>query len=163
MIDDQQRNNFLLQAMDHDNRDVHNAVPDFGGFDSTAGSIQSHLSTTNSQQRLRATAPCHNIPKRDPIPLQNREQFSSFTLFFRRAFYRAPTLPQPTGNRSSHSRSWSTLCFKWAVCTYCLLSFVIFSVSIYKHFHGDRRHIHPRVSQHPSNLLLRLEVPYCRS
>lgn len=135
-----------------------NSVPDVKkGFDSTAGSVQSHLSTTNSKQRLRATASCsQNIPIRDQTPLQHREKFSGFTLFLRRVLFPAPILPHPTGNRLSHPRPWSTLCLKWALSTYCLLSLAIFSATIYSLFCGARRPISPKVYQYPSNLSHRL-------
>jgi hypothetical protein len=136
-----------------------NIVPDIKN--STAGSVQSHLSTTNSKQRLRATASCsQNIPIRDQTPLQHREQFSGFTLFLRRVLFPAPTLPHAAGNRLLHPRPWSTLCLKWAVCTYCLLSLAIFSVTIYMHSCGGRRRITPGASQYSSNLSRRLK-PQC--
>jgi hypothetical protein len=127
-----------------------NIVPDL--FDSTACSVQSHLSTSNSKQRLRATASSsQHIRIRDQAPLQQPEQFSGFTLFLKRLLFPAPTLPQTAGSRLVHSRPWSTLCLKWAVCTYCLLSLAIFSVTIYMNSSGDRHRITKGASQYSSN------------
>lgn len=132
-----------------ESRDAY-SVPDIS--DSTAGSVQSHLSTTNSKQRLRATAPCsQNVSMRDQTPLQHREQFSDFTLFLRRALFPTSTLPHPGGNRILISRPWSMVCLKWAICIYCLLSLAIFSATIYMHSRGDRHLISQGASQHPCN------------
>jgi hypothetical protein len=116
--------------MDDHEQDVKNCID---------SSVQSHLSTTNSQQRLRATASTsHDLPLR-PAPLQHREQLSGFTLSLRRALFPPSTMPHPTSTRPSHYRPWSTLCLKWALLTYCTLSLAILSVTIYKNVRGDRR------------------------
>lgn len=122
---------------------VHDSAPDTEN--STAGSVQSHLSTTNSKQRLRlATASgAQNTPLRDqtPLALQHREQSfaSGFALLLRHTLFPAPVLalPHPPGGRLVHLRPWSTLCLKWTVFTYCMLSLGIFSVTIYTHSSGD--------------------------
>lgn len=133
-------------------------------LESTAGSVQSHLSTTNSKQRLRAIASCsQNIPIRDQAPLQHREQFSGFTRFLRRTLFPAPILPHPTGNRLLYPRPWTTLCLKWFLSTYCLLSLAIFSATIYTLSCRDRRRILPEELQYPSNLSQRLRSQCGRS
>jgi hypothetical protein len=131
-------------------------------LESTAGSVQSHLSTTNSKQRLRATASCsQNIPIRDQAEtLQHREQFSGFTRFLRRTLFPAPILPHPTGNRLLYHHSWTTPCLKWFLATYCLLSLAIFSVTIYMLSCRDRLGILSEEFKYSSNLPQRLRSQF---
>lgn len=102
--------------------------------ESTAGSF--HLSTTNSQQRLRAVQyvhPAKTLYVPPPVALHPHEQpFLGITAFLRHALFPAPVLPLAS-SRHPHARPWSMLCLKWIVILYCFLSFVVFSVDIYLH------------------------------
>lgn len=134
-------------------------APDLSkGLDSTAASVQSHLSTTNSKKRLRATASCsQNILIRDQAPPgQHREQFSGFTLFLKRTLFPAPILPHSIGNRLSPPRPWTTLCLKWFLFTYCLLSLAIFSTTIYSISCRDRPPVLQGEPEYSSNFSPRL-------
>ena len=137
--------------MDSHTQEALNSTPDSNtAADSTAANFQSRISTSNSLQRLRLTASSahnlniHHSGTLPPPFLQDREPFSRFTLLLRRVLLPAQTLPYSTVTRPvPHPRPWSTLCIKWVVTTYCLLSVVIFSISIYKHVRSDRYRTKP--------------------
>lgn len=103
--------------------------------ESTTGGVQSHLSTTNSLQRLRPTAAYLPSAKRSSTVLANepmQPRDPPFTSFLRHTLFPAPGLPLSISNRRSQTRSWLAVCLRWAALTYCFLSVVIFSVEIYK-------------------------------
>lgn len=98
--------------------------------ESTAGNFRP--STTNSLQRLRATAPHLPFVKGDAdVPPSQPHDSGLFDIgsLLRQALFPGSLLP--VSNRYPHSRPWIKLCFKWMLLTYCFLSFVVFSVDLY--------------------------------
>ncbi|KAF8070538.1 hypothetical protein FPV67DRAFT_1487756 [Lyophyllum atratum] len=100
--------------------------------ESTAGNF--HLSTTNSSQRLRATATNLYLAKDDThasVSQPHDQSLLDMASFLRYALFPGPG--PPASNRHLYARSWSKLCLTWMLLTYCLLSFVVFSVDLYIH------------------------------
>lgn len=126
----------------HDSVSLSSTDPELNTLpESTTGGVQSHLSTTNSQQRLRPTVAYLPSVKRPSTASTNeplRARDLPFTTLLRQTLFPAPTLPLSTGNRRSQTRPWSAVCLRWAALIYCFLSVVVFSVEIYNTSH--RRH-----------------------
>lgn len=107
------------------------------------GSFQSYLSTTNSQQRLRATASYIPLAKEPtPLTIALPTFHQSFSAFLGRSIFPVTGLLLPGNNRHLHTRCWSNACLKWAAITYCCLSVIIFSVNFYKHTTRVEGHQH---------------------
>ncbi|KAM6502190.1 hypothetical protein JOM56_002167 [Amanita muscaria] len=102
------------------------------------GSIQSHLSTTNSQQRLR-TAPASIVANADKPPDELEEQFTTVStnlankISAQIGFGITPALPGTGYDRHSFARVWSTLFIKWIAAVYCLLSCIVLTADCYKY------------------------------
>jgi hypothetical protein len=102
---------------------------------SSTGSFQGHLSTANSQQRLRAIN-SYGFPSSLPIRAFDPElndahvlSQNSILVSFVHAFFP----PVPSNLVSFRVRPWPTLALKWAACVYFCLCMVFLSVAIYKH------------------------------
>ncbi|KAF8210379.1 hypothetical protein K438DRAFT_1809577 [Mycena galopus ATCC 62051] len=122
-----------MNAVNHVNR----PLPDSSSSTiSGSGSVQSHLSTANSQQRLRATNAYAVLNKES----KEASSFSSsptspalshpinLTNALRRVLFSSPDIVQFP---DYSSRSWKGLAFKWMALVYCFLSIVFTSTSLY--------------------------------
>ncbi|KAJ7783283.1 hypothetical protein B0H16DRAFT_1710078 [Mycena metata] len=103
---------------------------------SGSGSFQSHLSTTNSQQRLRATggsAPSTKESSSLTSPVISSPNNLTNTL---RAFL-FPEIPISIHFQDHHasSRSWKYLALKWMALVYCFLSVIFTSTALYKYLY----------------------------
>lgn len=105
---------------------------DLQELESTTGGVQSHLSSTNSQRRLRPTAV---YPVKRSNVLMNEARDQPFTSFLRHALFPTQGLPHSTSNRRSQTRPWSKILLRWAVLIYCFLSVIVFTVEIYNTSH----------------------------
>ncbi|KAJ7703095.1 hypothetical protein B0H17DRAFT_86770 [Mycena rosella] len=112
---------------------------------SGSGSFQSHLSTTNSQQRLRATNTYAALTKESasstsPVLLNPTTSFNTAL----RALLPFLDLPASIQIQDHHppSRSWKALAFKWMVLVYCILSFTFTSTVLGRYlYRNDTFHI----------------------
>ena len=110
---------------------------------SGSGSFQSHLSTTNSQQRLRATCSYVSPPK-DPLsypkdhPYTLSQSTRTITSFIHALL--PSQVARPIDDRSLSLRSWPTVWLKCAALVYCCLSLVFMSRVVYKRIHGKDLH-----------------------
>ncbi|KAJ7770126.1 hypothetical protein DFH07DRAFT_953966 [Mycena maculata] len=105
---------------------------------SGSGSFQSHLSTTNSQQRLRATnsyaVPTKECTISSTSPVLSNP--SSLTAALR-ALSPFPDMQISMQFQEHHSssRSWNGLAFKWMAFVYCFLSFIFTTTALYKYLY----------------------------
>lgn len=108
-----------------------------------SGSFQSHLSTTNSQQRrlrsasLYVTTPEDNLPDEledfMPNPTRNFSPTTKFASFFHATFpLEHPTFVPTDSHPVRRIRSWPLIWLKWTTFVYCSLCVVFMSVTIYK-------------------------------
>ncbi|KAK7005602.1 hypothetical protein R3P38DRAFT_3038506 [Favolaschia claudopus] len=106
---------------------------------SGSGSVQSHLSTANSQQRLRApnnpSTPTKSPSSLTPPPLPHSNSLTHAL----RLFFTSPDsqilvqfIDHPLPNVT---RSWKGLTFKWITLMYCFLSFAFTSACIFQYFY----------------------------
>lgn len=104
-----------------------------------SGSIQSHLSTSNSQKRLRVTltsAPA--TPQRQDEAQGSTHPVATRTSFINRILLRlgtssVPGLPGAAHDRQTYPRTWSILFLKWIATVYCLLSCLVLTIDCYKY------------------------------
>lgn len=103
---------------------------------SGSGSFQSHLSTTNSQQRFRAAPsyavsikePSPHIPDPSSIPAHVAVPPSRLSSIMNISF-----LPlNPTEHHTPRLHLWKNDLLKWAALVYCCLSVMFMSISIFK-------------------------------
>lgn len=97
---------------------------------SGSASCQTHLSTTNSQQRLRATNSYAAQPTKQSAALSTTVLSNPNTLATAlRTFF-------PLDQLQDHHplpRSWKGLASRWIALVYCFLSLIFLSIALYKH------------------------------
>lgn len=98
---------------------------------SGSGSVQSHLSTTNSQQRLRAQATNAYAALNKESPSSDSSPTIPNAL---RVLFPSPETSVQSPDRHS-SRSWKGLAFKWMALVYCFLSIIFMSTSLYRYLY----------------------------
>ncbi|KAJ7647232.1 hypothetical protein FB45DRAFT_821925 [Roridomyces roridus] len=102
-----------------------NAQPSTSTISGSA-SCQTHLSTTNSQQRLRATTSYTVVAKESTVS-------STAVLSSPNSLTTALRALLPLDHHQDHHRSWKGLAFKWLALVYCFLSLIFLSTALYKH------------------------------
>ncbi|KAJ6499200.1 hypothetical protein C8R45DRAFT_107750 [Mycena sanguinolenta] len=108
---------------------------------SGSGSVQSHLSTANSQQRLRATNAYATLNKEfskdsssfDSSPISPTLSNPATLAHALRVLFPSPEASVQFPDHSS--RSWKGLAFKWMGLVYCFLSIIFTSTSLYTHLY----------------------------
>ncbi|KAJ7497396.1 hypothetical protein FB451DRAFT_1120874 [Mycena latifolia] len=117
---------------------------------SGSGSFQSHLSTTNSQQRLRATnayaaSTKESSSSTSPVLLNPTTNLS--TAF--RALFPFSEIQSSIQIPDHHPsvRSWKALAFKWMILVYCFLSLVFTSTILCKYLYRTDTFRMPVASQ----------------
>lgn len=123
---------------------------------SGSGSVESHLSSAGSHQRLRVPSSFHpNLP----LVADSKDEFESISDV---TFYTPPSSPHtpsvlatlfralfsrndvfPIGTQPMlHSRFWLFTGLKWTIILYCAFSLVFTAVAIYKQLGGmDLAHV----------------------
>ena len=103
-------------------------------------SIQSHMSTANSQQRLRTTPAGSTMvsEKRDRLldevqPVVTVAADPINKILLKMGLLTTPILPGAHYNRQTSARAWSTLLVKWIAAVYCLLSCAVMTIDCYKY------------------------------